>query len=1526
MRMRVGRYPYGFITLFVVLVLCSCLPASPVEGSGPSFRRDQVRDGSRDRRLEGEHKQLRFGDDGVSIRLPAMRQQVYYYYKFPNTTAYWEGNAEPGVELFYENAASAFENVDLGCGLTFHEGIVEDAFIEGFVTKECTDDIPLLLAAHRDGVIAKKEVIIKKEEESEGCVWRFDGSKQVDWNSRPAWMSWEPPSTQDLVVFSGVEHLTSIASGEFAVAGGVVFEWDDSQSKPQLHIEPDSDFFIFGISKEKYLDWKECDGLNQPSPTPSAAPYTVPFEENVEDEPAFLNEWVQGNLSLSFAGGDIGAPPAGSELTLMITSVPGKTWRLRSTRDWIDLEYDIGSGDDNVTVSLLDTERTTEPQLYEGSIVIVMDDFSRIVDSIEVRMEIVRPILQISPGTLTQVLFTGTNGTTGLVLSNDAPEHDSDDELLEDLSTLRFTVHLEQLTPENDSWAFFGSIEADDGQTPCEVLPDGGRNCNLKPQRGLRLDMEALAASLPRGDYEARVVIVAETYSEDFVVNWIVRVARFNVCPDSFSARLGPGEVDSRTFSISNLSPSEPLPMAIDLSGTAPWISVLSFPHTLQSGGVPHFATISIKNIPDFSGASELQTTFDLISGVSSNKSSIGVIDGESLEEFADISRRTVNVTLIRTSGTIDAQRSSLRLNVTQRESSVTATAEIFLRDSIQQLVPLGGAIPGDLEVSSTIWGRESSADLEVDLRIDDDTEGTVIVTIRPDRVGMVEVSVKYAGQHIDGSPMFRAVEEAICSDPTQIQTRSRMECHCKAGYEPPEDDQSTEESCVKCEQGYMKSAAGNDQCVPCGEDEFSWEGATSCTACPPAGAVCDDGTLRLRDGYWREEDIGIKDIDESTILHECDNQDICLVARNESGRPAQCAEGHKGVLCDTCEPNYAKSGSVCLKCGDRSTNIAITVLLILAFALVVMFIALKKKDQKDPKTSPATLARLTVNWLQACAMLSEFTIQVFDEVQTMLSIGESANGGSAISLHTVQCVLQFDYFTKFYIIFSIPVIAVILPSLIVGILLLRDKILGTDPFKAVAAEDTDEKTAEPESPFQKYSNAAMSAIVALQFLSYNTVLKFIVSSWDFYPYEINGSRHLRSDFSVTEDDPQYKVVFALSLIGTVFYIIGIPLLGFRVLTNNRRKLSNIVVRRRFGFLYEGYRRDRFLFVVWEIIVLLRKTSLTMISILINNGLLQLSSGIFVLFVAMVLQESVRPYVSKTANRLELASLCVLLSTAVAALINYSTTVRDDEGAQFGVAVTVIIMNACIAVAFAVTLVILSSKKVMEFWAVLVEKCNKKTKEWREAISGQIVSEEISDSVDRLIKGERVETKTLVNVFSGSLGALRQLLADKEAIPAQARSILEETAEILEQQQSTHSQKARRVSLETAQKQGWLQNTEEETAGSMFANPLTQRTKKTAKSPEEKSELAQARWRKIRVYVKMFGAMGVLSRGEQKALEREQQEQKVLAASGKRVPAGDRRSTFRPEPKRKSSAVSSRSLLGRPSRAFQPQASNRRQF
>ena len=71
-----------------------------------------------------------------------------------------------------------------------------------------------------------------------------------------------------------------------------------------------------------------------------------------------------------------------------------------------------------------------------------------------------------------------------------------------------------------------------------------------------------------------------------------------------------------------------------------------------------------------------------------------------------------------------------------------------------------------------------------------------------------------------------------------------------------------------------------------------------------------------------------------------------------------------------------------------------------------------------------------------------------------------------------------------------------------------------------------------------------------------------------------------------------------IALPSLIVWGVGIPLFAFILLRNVETKLTKLETKEKFGFLYNGYKKE---FYYWEVIIMYRKIMMVVISTVIAN-------------------------------------------------------------------------------------------------------------------------------------------------------------------------------------------------------------------------------------------------------------------------------------------------------------------------------------
>jgi hypothetical protein len=98
---------------------------------------------------------------------------------------------------------------------------------------------------------------------------------------------------------------------------------------------------------------------------------------------------------------------------------------------------------------------------------------------------------------------------------------------------------------------------------------------------------------------------------------------------------------------------------------------------------------------------------------------------------------------------------------------------------------------------------------------------------------------------------------------------------------------------------------------------------------------------------------------------------------------------------------------------------------------------------------------------------------------------------------------------------------------------------------------------------------------------------------------KIDGKSYLTKDFTIECFSGEWNHILPFAIVFTLVYPIGIPIVFAYKLWTRRNDLDNDLVIARYGFLYQPYRQEAFLWDVWE---MFRKLFLTGIITLIFPG------------------------------------------------------------------------------------------------------------------------------------------------------------------------------------------------------------------------------------------------------------------------------------------------------------------------------------
>lgn len=422
--------------------------------------------------------------------------------------------------------------------------------------------------------------------------------------------------------------------------------------------------------------------------------------------------------------------------------------------------------------------------------------------------------------------------------------------------------------------------------------------------------------------------------------------------------------------------------------------------------------------------------------------------------------------------------------------------------------------------------------------------------------------------------------ECALCPQGRFTDQTGQAECQkCPLGHHQTARGATV---CIPCAAGYFSGSLGAVQCSLCVSDEhgdptFAFSGAVECDRCP-TGAICDAGVLKIPQGtYWkRSNDYNESEVTIHTEFYECPELSRCRavlpgraedaaisVKTAEEARKVQqhCEDNSQGVLCAVCAANYASVGTECVECPDGVANVLILLVVLIGVG-VGASIWIRRQLTEPSKTS--AVVRLMLNWLQMLSLLGTFKITGPRFIRDLMTSSAAVSDGFSMDSLIVKCATRMEFEDRFWMTMLLPLFAVIMPVIVIGMWALCSTQQGRRA-RELSANSSFRRSSRSEAT--RYYYLVGAAMTVLLVVVHKPVSTSIMRVFDCDDREILGESYLRSDFSV-KCDSTHAALQSIAAVFFVGYVMGIPVAGVWWLRRNRSSLREPVFERHFQFLY----------------------------------------------------------------------------------------------------------------------------------------------------------------------------------------------------------------------------------------------------------------------------------------------------------------------------------------------------------------------
>lgn len=398
--------------------------------------------------------------------------------------------------------------------------------------------------------------------------------------------------------------------------------------------------------------------------------------------------------------------------------------------------------------------------------------------------------------------------------------------------------------------------------------------------------------------------------------------------------------------------------------------------------------------------------------------------------------------------------------------------------------------------------------------------------------------------------------------------------------------------------------------------------------------------------GYYR---VGWAANGTNMSFARCSIKENCLGGKGSS---ESCLVGTTGPFCESCMPDFARSGSgKCTKClPPGQQNAAFAAGIIVGTAAIAFLVRGTLKAQGSPSDVSMGVIKIGMRHFQLAALAASFPLEWPSEIGEMFAFMHTASSagdqavaldcqlGSSIVPGSGSLFFGSMFAAKALIGFIIP------PLLIAGFAvfwvvytrLYEGRAFGDKTLKS--SRDQEGSGGESNGPNAYQSSFTTRLVVStlvLAMMFHPTITK---TTFGFFKCsaEVEGRSLLEADMNVVCGSAYHSRLLSwVAGPAMIIYVIGIPLAAFAILYSNKAKdkLSKPGCRRKLGFLYSNYEEE---YYYWEFVVVARLVSFAAVSVMFaDKADLQAGLGLFILFVSILAHNKTSPYLEDTLDRVE---------------------------------------------------------------------------------------------------------------------------------------------------------------------------------------------------------------------------------------------------------------------------------------------------
>jgi hypothetical protein len=449
-------------------------------------------------------------------------------------------------------------------------------------------------------------------------------------------------------------------------------------------------------------------------------------------------------------------------------------------------------------------------------------------------------------------------------------------------------------------------------------------------------------------------------------------------------------------------------------------------------------------------------------------------------------------------------------------------------------------------------------------------------------------------------------------------------ECH-------PGEAQESNNSCIECKPGY-----------------YSFTPSQSCAACPNEAICYGNYTMVPKQGAWRESNT-------TDLFFPCNLPEACLGSPDTALMyTGECAEGYYGNLCNTCLVGYTRLGKMCVPCPKKEYNVLMLVSIgVLTAAAAVFLVWSAIRSALLPKSQLSIYFKVLVNYTQFMSQVVTMHLN-WPTFSTDFLRAQEVAGNTSTAMYAFDCLSSSDnsnslYFRKIVLVTCLPLAILSLSSAYWGVVA---------------------KVRHNKEYLKKH---LVTTVIVLYFMLHPSItsLSFsLLSCRELMP----GEYWLKDELQIQcwkGEHLSYVLWYGIPCI--VVWVFAVPISCLLFMRSRLNELESLENKFRFGFLWNGYKKERF---YWEFAIIGRKIVTICAIIFIYNisVLVQAMSVLLIAILFLLLQYSAQPFKEPLQNRLEFYSILAVFVTCYAGVLFLSDDLKVEL--QAVVFAMVILANA----------------------------------------------------------------------------------------------------------------------------------------------------------------------------------------------------------------------------------------------------------